>query len=147
MSFVSGPFPDPLKDAAYVSSASSGHLNYQCHTGLQSPIINLLQFRSALSWQGPYVPGPGLGPETSFLTTRHSHAGYRQYTQHGKCCNHQRTRQSVTGALHGQEQGPRQELCNIAHRRSCLSQDLKDQLQEHKQRKLCVCACMCKCYS
>jgi len=42
MSFVSGPFPDPLKDAAYVSSASSGHLNYQCHTGLQSPIINLL---------------------------------------------------------------------------------------------------------
>ena len=51
------------------------------------------------------------------------------------------------GALHGQEQGPRQELRNIAHRRSYLCQDLRDQLQEHKQRKLCVCACMCKRYS
>ena len=83
MSCVSKPFPDPFKDAAYVSPANSGHLNYQCHTGLQSPIINLLRFRSALSWQGPYVPGSGLGPETRFLTTRLSHAGYRQYTQHG----------------------------------------------------------------
>ena len=46
------------------------------------------------------------------------------------------------GALHGQEQGPRQELRNTAHRRWCLSQDLRDQLQQHKQRKLCVCACM-----
>lgn len=86
MSSAGGPFPDPLKDAAYASSWSSGHLNYQCHTGLQSPTIDLLQFRYAESYQGLYVPGSGLGPETRLLTSRHSHAGqgtYRSYTQYG----------------------------------------------------------------
>lgn len=29
------------------------------------------------------MPGSGLGPETKFLTSRRSHARYRQYTQHG----------------------------------------------------------------
>lgn len=99
------------------------------------------------SWQGlaqQALQGhkfSGLGPETRPLTFRHAHAGQRDrsYTQQDIVSAVKELCRVPQESSRGEEEGSQKKL---GCRRSCLSQDLKDQYKETKQSNLRVYACV-----